>query len=167
MRFNRLLLTTLTFGLMACPATQAQAPAPDVPKRAQIEQLLEVTNAKVNARAMMNSITQQMLQMQKQKQPSMTQEQSTAITEAVAGAFEAHYGSFHQMMVFLYDKHYSATDIQQLLAFFSSDTGKKLIQIQPRFQAESVEAGAQWGNILQPEIQRRIQERLASPSKPL
>ena len=55
-----------------------------------------------------------------------------------------------------YDKHMTHDDIKQLLKFYNSPIGKKLIEKQPLILRDSMIVGQKWGM----ELNRRIQERI-------
>ncbi len=52
------------------------------------------------------------------------------------------------IVVPIYQKHFSASDLAALLAFYRSDVGKKMIQLQPTLLNEAMQAGGKWGEEL-------------------
>src|SRR5919201_2900565 len=48
------------------------------------------------------------------------------------------------MLVPIYQKHFSASDIQALLAFYDSPVGRKVALEMPRIATESMQVGQQW-----------------------
>lgn len=49
------------------------------------------------------------------------------------------------LIIPIYDKHYTELDIQQLTAFYQTPIGKKVISSTPLIMQESFEAGQSWG----------------------
>ena len=54
-------------------------------------------------------------------------------------------GEFEDLVVPVYDRHFSADELRQLIAFYQSPIGQKMITEQPAVLQESMEAGRQWG----------------------
>lgn len=49
------------------------------------------------------------------------------------------------MIIPIYDKHYTEQDIKELTAFYQTPIGKKVIATTPMIMQESFEAGQSWG----------------------
>ena len=54
-------------------------------------------------------------------------------------------GEFEDLVVPVYDRHFSSDELRQLIAFYQSPIGQKMITEQPAVLRESMEAGRQWG----------------------
>jgi hypothetical protein len=147
--------------LLAQPGHAELAPL-EPSKRANIEQLMVTMNVAANMKAMSNAMMQSFLQNLREGRNNLTPEQVQEVVKTTSEVFAENYGSFHELMVHLYHKHFSATDIQQLRDFYDTDIGKKLIAVTPALTQESFEIGAQWGQVLAPMIQQRVKERLAA-----
>jgi len=160
MPFIRSLLAALALCLTLAHSAWAQEL--DDAKRADIEQLLALTQTMSNARANMNTVLQQLVLQLRQKQPKLTEEHLRIVAEAHEAVFDENIGVFKALMVHLYHKHFSADDIRQLLVFYASDTGRKLTQVTPALNRESFEIGVQFGRLLGPKVEQRVKERLAS-----
>ncbi len=65
------------------------------------------------------------------------------------------------MIVPIYDKHFSHQEIRQLIAFYQSPLGKKISATLPEIQRESLEAGQEWGLHLGDRIADELNRRLA------
>jgi hypothetical protein len=57
-------------------------------------------------------------------------------------------GDFETMIVTVYERHFSSDEIRQLIAFYQTPIGKKMIAELPAVMQESTEAGRQWGAAL-------------------
>ncbi|MBO9573962.1 MAG: DUF2059 domain-containing protein [Chitinophagaceae bacterium] len=60
------------------------------------------------------------------------------------------------MIVPIYDKHFTEEDIKGLVAFYESPLGKRMIEKLPLIMQESMAAGQQWGM----ELGKRVQAKL-------
>lgn len=72
---------------------------------------------------------------------------------------EINPGDIENMILPIYDKYYTETDIDQLIAFYNSPIGKKLIATMPQVMQESVSAGQNWGRKIGEKVLARLKEK--------
>ena len=149
-----LLMTTL--GLMWMYAAAQQAPN----KRADIERLLELTQAQVLSQQLSQSMSAQMVNIVRASNPNVPEEMLTALSQSVDSVIEENLPSLLQELVGIYEKHYSHDDVRALLEFYSTAVGRRVIEAQPAISQESAIIGQSWGMSLRPQIQQRIQQSL-------
>ncbi|MHB8425963.1 MAG: DUF2059 domain-containing protein, partial [Gammaproteobacteria bacterium] len=66
-----------------------------------------------------------------------------------------------EKLVPIYAKYYSDQDVRQMIAFYKTPMGKKIIRNNPEIAQDSLQQGEQWGRtVLAPELVKRIQARL-------
>lgn len=63
------------------------------------------------------------------------------------------------LIVPIYARHFSHDDIKQLIAFYNTPIGKKLIALQPQIMQESMAAGQKWGAKIGQRAMKKIQDR--------
>lgn len=63
------------------------------------------------------------------------------------------------LVVPIYAKHFSHEDIKQLIAFYNTPIGKKLIALQPQITQESMAAGQKWGAKIGQRMVKKLQAR--------
>lgn len=63
------------------------------------------------------------------------------------------------MIIPIYDKYYTESDIDQLIAFYNSPIGKKMIATMPQVMQESMIAGQAWGKQISEKIQAKLKEK--------
>ena len=61
-----------------------------------------------------------------------------------------------ELIIPIYDRHFSIEEIEDLIAFYQTPTGKKLVKTQPIIMEESMLAGQIWGD----EFAQRVVEKL-------
>ncbi len=152
----------LSLGLLLTLPGHAQVAPLEPAKREDIEQLMVTMNVAGNMKAMSNAMMQSFLHNLRKGRTDLTAEQVQEVVRTTSEVFAENYGTFHELMVHLYHKHFTATDIQQLRRFYDTDIGKKLIAVTPALTQESFEVGSQWGEVLAPLVQKRVRERLAA-----
>lgn len=53
-----------------------------------------------------------------------------------------------ELIIPIYNKYYTEDDINQLLEFYRTDLGKKVLSVLPLISKETTEASIEWGKIL-------------------
>lgn len=76
---------------------------------------------------------------------------------------ELNVGQLTELVVPIYDRHLSYDDVKQLVAFYESPAGRKLISVQPQIVAESMQAGQEWGRAAAERILQRMKEQGYGP----
>jgi hypothetical protein len=64
-----------------------------------------------------------------------------------------------EMVVPIYSKHFSHDEIRQLIAFYESPLGRKVIGEMPGIMRESMDVGSQWGALLGQQIMDRLRDK--------
>ncbi len=116
-------------------ATAAKAAGVDATKEADIRRLLEVTGT----RELVEQMKTSMLEQFRQNAPGMPDDM---LNELMA---ELKSDDLVESMIPVYSKHFSGEDIKQLIAFYQSPFGKKVLQEMPQIIAESNDVGIRWG----------------------
>jgi hypothetical protein len=68
----------------------------------------------------------------------------------------ADIDSFIEMMASVYDKHFSHDDIKNLIKFYESPIGKKLVKATPTLTKDAYNAGQEWGEKLGEAVVKEI-----------
>jgi hypothetical protein len=63
------------------------------------------------------------------------------------------------MAVPSYEKYFTHADIKELIRFYESPIGKKLISVQPKIMQECMVAGQEWGRKLGEKVAKKLQEQ--------
>ena len=71
-------------------------------------------------------------------------------------AKEMNSDSMIELVIPIYAKHFSHDEIKQLIAFYQSPIGKRLIEEQPAIAQEAMQVGQAWGQ----QIGQRIAQKL-------
>jgi len=64
-----------------------------------------------------------------------------------------------KMTVPIYEKYYSDKEIMQLIDFYKSEIGKKVVQVTPMIMQESMQLGKIWGKDIAEKLQSRLREK--------
>jgi hypothetical protein len=66
-------------------------------------------------------------------------------------------GEFEDMVVDVYERHFSSEEIRQLTSFYGTPIGQKMISELPAVMQESTQAGRQWGARIGASIASQLQ----------
>jgi hypothetical protein len=88
----------------------------------------------------------------------------TLLKDAVGSAFwkkfrdKVRTQDLVDMIVPIYARHFTQEELEQLLAFYQSPIGKRMVEEQPLIVKESMEVGAEWGRKLAEEAMKESEE---------
>lgn len=152
MKKNILAIAFLVFGVF----TNAQSS-----KDVKIAELLETMGS---THAMKTSF-EYMINYYKQNNPQISSEYWDNSLKHV------DYNELVQKLVPVYSKHFTEQEIVDLLKFYNTSTGKKMIEKTPTILEESMEIGRKWGIELAQKIEKEIpvstKSEYSSPPPPM
>jgi hypothetical protein len=144
--------------LLACGTSVADELTEE--KRADIQRLMEMTGAANLARQMASAAASQIGQMIRKSKPQTPQRAIDVLPAEIGAVYDAHMTEFTAMLVPIYDKYFTAGEIKEMIAFYSTPLGRKTVSVLPQLSLEAMEAGQKWGQSLGPEVVERIKARL-------
>ncbi|MDI9311356.1 MAG: DUF2059 domain-containing protein [Limnohabitans sp.] len=63
-----------------------------------------------------------------------------------------------ELYIPIYDKYYTEEDVDNLIKFYQSPTGKKVTSVMPEMLNDSMEAGKKWGELLAQKIIEKLKK---------
>lgn len=131
-----------------CPAQHDTAPA-DSAKVATIHKLLDLMKTPAN----MSSMFDASIATQRSTVPSVP----AALWDAISARAHASIPQLVDSLVPIYSRHLTQQELEQLVQFYSSPLGQRLIEVQPLIARESMEVGARWGKQIGEQVTDSIQ----------
>ncbi len=125
------------------------ANAQDNSKREKIKHLLELTGSGKLGMQVMD----QMMSSFKNSYSTVKQEFWDNFRK------EINANDIENLILPVYDKYYTETDIDQLITFYNSPIGKKMINTMPLVMQESMKAGQNWGREIGEKVLARLKEK--------
>jgi uncharacterized protein len=127
----------------AAPAPVAPAPAVDPAKRADILHLLDLMGTKTAIARMGPTL---MAQMQQFSHNAASSEQQQRLMQDTMARMQARMnsGAFEDLYVSIYDKYFTADDIRQMIQFYESPVGRKLVDKQADITKDVFAGSIQW-----------------------
>jgi hypothetical protein len=130
-----------TCALGAQPSPNAETPA----TREDILRMFKIMNIEVQTRQVMDQVMQQMRSASreqiKKRRPEVTEEELSGMdkeSEEIAKSFPVN--ELLQDMIPVYQKHLNRTDVDAIIAFYSSPTGQKMLREMPVMTSEAMQA---------------------------
>lgn len=127
---------------------KAEKPQVSDSKEKAIRDFLEITKADQMGKQIMD----QMMAMFAMQAPGIPIEFWEAAMEEMATL------EFVEMIVPLYGKYFTESEINDLIAFHKTPTGQKLLSVQPQLMQESMQVGQKWGMEMGQRIEKRATE---------
>jgi len=127
----------------AAPDSAAPTQAVDPAKRADILHLLDLMGTKTAIARMGPTL---MAQMQQFSHDTASSEQQKRIMQDTLTRMQARIdsGAFEDLYVSIYDKYFTADDIHQMIQFYESPVGRKLIDKQADITKDVFAGSMQW-----------------------
>lgn len=161
MRYARIAVF-VAIAFLAITPLRAQAPTatpPSPENLAAARQLVQVMKATDQFKALLPSIFEALKQAIVQDRPDVAKQYDAIIPIVTAGAMK-RLDQFADLLANIYARNFSLDELHDLIAFYQTPTGQKLIARQPTIARESLAAGQQFGRELVADLQQQIQDEL-------
>jgi len=154
----------------ATPSTQAVATDPNTPTREQIFELLDAMQMRKLMQDMMDNIIPSMMRNMAQQQMqgatvNMNEKQKTMFVEGMT-KIESDtmkgiaIDDFLDVFVPIYQKHFTTSDVNALIAFYHTPAGTKLVTQQGTIAQEGMEATNQMMNRRMGDLQAQMMPKV-------
>lgn len=129
------------------PKTSEENFGPDAPSHDQVMTLLDLLRVRKAILGMMDGMKQVMKQGAeksfRQDVPNPTPKQLAALSEIIDGAIgDTPIDEMVEAIVPIYRRHLTKSDVEEMIRFYDSPVGQKLLREQPQMLQESLRAGA-------------------------
>jgi hypothetical protein len=165
-RFVLLLVVCLLLGSVSF-AQQSPADAPA--SKADIEKYLDVMHTRDMMKTIMDAMSKQLHQMvaeQMKKDPAMTPEMEARVNKMTDGIIKnLPLDEMLDAMIPVYQKHFTKGNIEDLLAFYSTPTGQKIIKELPSITTEAMQAVMPISQKMMATAMQRVQNEIAQMQK--
>jgi len=153
------LLKKLFVAASICAAMIASADDLTAAKRAQIKSLLEITGVKAMPEQIASNTVQSWVPAIKQLDPKFPDKGFTITRDAFLAALTAKAdtpGGLIEQVTLVYHNAYTAAEIAEMLKFYQSPIGKKMLGTQAKLNAETFQTAMKWADSLSGDIDQRI-----------
>ena len=131
-------------------------------KEDNIREIIRITGSLDITEQMLDTLLQQMAQLFVTLNPGQEALIRDLVFAELRQVFTENIGDLEELTVRAYAAHFSAAEIAELLAFYQTPLGQRLIEELPEIMVESQTAGARWGQALGALAFDRVRQRLAA-----
>ncbi len=156
-QFRSLMIASLFFVLVSTVSAQAETE-----KQAAVMELIKVTNlAELMEKTTIDALKFGLAQRFNQH-PNIPEDVRQKTFEILKETFQENMDGLLVPMSKVYEQNFSLNEINQLIDFYKTDVGQKLISTMPKVMQEGMMIGAKWGQQVGLIAMERIQKELAS-----
>lgn len=158
MELRKLAIPVAVFTLILAVQT---ARAENGSKETAIRTLIEITDTISMVKQAVEHVLPTIWRWVKKTNPAIPDHVVSVLDEELIQAVDESTPEFRKGLAAIYDEYFTETEINDLLVFYRTETGQKLVALTPQLLAEAVSFGKQWRrDVLVPLAKRRITERL-------
>lgn len=131
-------------------------------KKLVMDQMLDATGAADVGEIMMKSITNNMIDALGQQKKS-SPEVIAAVKDETHKVFREQFlenRALYELSYPIYHKHFSLAELEEILAFYQTPTGKKMTALTPQLTREGIVAGQKHGASVEALLKKRVDARL-------
>ena len=156
------ILQLLLITLLPFSAAVTHADELDAEKKQRIDVLLDITGGDRIAPLIARQFIQISSDALKRSNPDVDPAAYEIISEEVNDVVAAEVGeknAIREMMYPIYSEHLSTEEINEIIKFYDTALGKKILSAMPQITREGMAATRDWGQSLAPTIRQRLQAR--------
>lgn len=128
----------------------------DKEKHDDIAKLVEMTGTLQNAKAVLDRMMPQIMDVIKKANPEIPQQFLDSFAADGKDEFHKALPDLIEPIIAIYDSNYSAEEVRQLLAFYQTELGQKVIARTPQITQQTMALGSAWGQNVGERVVARI-----------
>lgn len=110
-------------------------------KQDKIRELIKISGASSTLDMMRGPMIQQLRVNLDQALPNLTDDHRQQLIGVIEEEFEATFPEFVNMMIPVFDETFTEKEINDVVAFYKTDSGKAFAEKQPQMMMKSMQAG--------------------------
>jgi hypothetical protein len=164
---NRALVAgAMVVALAAAPGALAQTAQPPAASLSLAKQLVEVTGATALFSPLIAGVVEQSKLLYLQQNP-MLQKDLNEIAEKMRADLQKRFPEITDEVARQYATHFTESELKEILAFYQSAAGKKMLQKQPEVVNNSMHFAQEWANKLSTEVTAKMRDELKKRGHPM
>jgi hypothetical protein len=152
-RWAALGLTLVTFG----PLANAQQPSPAAMSSAK--ELISITGATTLFSPLIAGVVEQAKVLYLQQNPALSKDLNEIATQ-MRTDLQPRFGELTEEVSRLYATNFSEQELKDILAFYKTTAGKKLLATQPKIVDSSMKFAQEWANTLSDQVIAKMRDEL-------
>jgi uncharacterized protein len=148
-------VTLVAFG----PVAHAQSQQPSAASMQAAKQLIAVTHATTVFNPLIAGVVEQAKLLFLQQNPGLGKDLNDVAVN-IRKELQPRFGEITNEVALLYAKNFTEQELKEILKFYKSPTGQKLLQKQPKVIDSSMEFAQNWSNKLSDEVIEKMREEM-------
>jgi uncharacterized protein len=157
---RKLLVVALFGALLAGPLAARAEDPPDAATIAKARELLEASNWVQSTGNIMTLLSQGMEGLIERANPGREADIRDFMTKYFLPEIRKRLPEMEDIMAAEYARYFTIGDMDQMIAFYRSDVGRKVIAVQPKLAKELYALGSSWGERVAEEVFRKLEPQL-------
>ena len=157
---TRGLLVAVLFALLLGLPPAAPADQPDPAAVAKAKELLAVTKSIQTADSMTDTVFPALEKLVEAANPGRAAEVRILMEKYFLPEMRKQLPEFGDLMATEWARYFTVAEMEQMLTFYRSDVGRKVISLQPTLFKEGYEIGQEWGETMARDAFRKIAPEL-------
>jgi len=156
----------VAIALLAAPAAFAQGAKPAASAIATAKQLVDVTGATALFSPLIAGVVEQSKLLYLQQNP-MLQKDLNEIAEKMRADLQPRFAEVTDEIAHQYATHFTEAELKEILGFYQSAAGKKMLTEQPKVVNASMQFAQDWANKLSTEVTAKMRDELKKRGHPM
>ena len=152
--------------MVASPAAFAQGPQPSAAALATAEELVGITGATALFSPLVAGVVEQSKLLFLQQNP-MLQKDLNEIAAQMRTELQPRFVEITNEVAHEYASHFTDQELKDILAFYQSPAGKKMLLEQPKVVNNSMQFAQDWANKLSTEVTAKMRDELKKRGHPM
>ena len=152
-----MIAAALLASLLVAPPALAQSPSPEATSAAR--ELIVAMKATDQFKAILPLIMQNLKPAIVQNRPDVEKD-FDAITPAMIDMAMSKLPALTELMAQVYARNFTTAELNDLMAFYKTPTGQKLLQSMPVITQQSLAAGQQFAQTIVTDLQKQIVDEM-------
>ena len=149
----------IAFALVVAGAAAHAAEQPSATSMATAKKLIAVTDATAVFNPLIAGVVEQAKNMYLQQNPTLGKDLNE-IASQIRKNLQPRFSELTDEVAKLYATHFTEKELKEILAFYSSPAGKKLLAQQPIVINSSMKFAQEWANKLSEQVTAKMREEL-------
>ena len=141
-------------------------PKPSPAAMATAQQLIKITGATTLFNPLIAGVIEQAKLLFLQQNPDLAKDLNE-VAAKLRAEYAPRFSELTNHVADLYVQRFSEAELKQLLAFYQSPLGKKLLQQQPQIVNSSMKYAQDWANKLSDEVIAKMREEMKKRGHPM
>lgn len=150
--------------LLVAPSAFAQAPS--AAAMATAHQLVNVTGATALFSPLIAGVVEQAKLLYLQQNPALANDLNE-IAAKLRAELQPRFVEVQDEVAKLYAEHFTEQELKEILAFYQSPVGKKVLSEQPKVVEGSMKFAQDWANKLSEEVTAKMRDELKKRGHPM